>query len=255
LSAESVQLKGWQVTAALAHSESDLARENEALSEKISIRNLNFFYGRSQALKNITLNLYEKKATAVIGPSGCGKSTLLRVHNRMYDLYPGQRATGEVLLDGENILSPTVDVNVLRSRIGMVFQRPTPFAMSIYENIAFGIRLYERLSRSELDSRVELALRNAALWDEVKDNLKASGESLSGGQQQRLCIARTLSVKPEVILVDEPCSALDPISTAKIEALIDKLKAHGVSHQRSYASVAAHGTTCARSTKTGAAKL
>ncbi len=211
--------------AGLAHSDSDLTRESEALSQKIAIRNLNFFYGSSQALKNITLALYAKKATAVIGPSGCGKSTLLRVLNRMYDLYPGQRATGEVLLDGENILSPTIDVNVQRSRIGMVFQRPTPFPMSIYENIAFGLRLYQRLSRSELDGRVELALRNAALWDEVKDNLRASGESLSGGQQQRLCIARTLAVKPEVILFDEPCSALDPISTAKIEALIDELKA------------------------------
>jgi phosphate transport system ATP-binding protein len=209
----------------LGHSESDLAREDEPLSEKISIRNLNFFYGTSQALKNITLSLYERNVTAVIGPSGCGKSTLLRVLNRMYDLYPGQRASGEALLDGENILSPTIDVNLLRSRIGMVFQRPTPFPMSIYENIAFGIRLYERLPRSELDGRVELALRGAALWNEVKDNLKASGESLSGGQQQRLCIARTLALRPEVILFDEPCSALDPISTAKIEELIDQLKA------------------------------
>ena len=165
-----------------------------------------------------------QKATAVIGPSGCGKSTLLRALNRMYDLYPGQRATGEVFLDGESILSPNVDVNLLRSRIGMVFQRPTPFPMSIYENIAFGIRLYERLPRSELDGRVELALRRAALWDEVKEKLNASGQSLSGGQQQRLCIARTLAVKPEVILFDEPCSALDPISTAKIEELIDELK-------------------------------
>ena len=210
--------------AELAHSESSLAGP-ELLSGKISIRNLDFFYGKSQALKNITLTLYQKRATAIIGPSGCGKSTLLRVLNRMYDLYPDQRATGEILLDGENILSPTTDINVLRSRIGMVFQRPTPFPMSIYENIAFGIRLYERLPRSALDNRVELALRSTALWDEVKDNLKASGESLSGGQQQRLCIARTLAVKPEVILLDEPCSALDPISTAKIEQLIDDLKA------------------------------
>ena len=200
------------------------APDTELLSEKISIRNLDFFYDGSQALKNIGLSLYAKKATAVIGPSGCGKSTLLRVLNRMYDLYPGQRATGEVLLDGENILSPKVDVNLLRSRVGMVFQKPTPFPMSIYENIAFGIRLYERLPRSELGGRVELALRRAALWDEVKEKLSASGQSLSGGQQQRLCIARTLAVKPEVILFDEPCSALDPISTAKIEELIDELK-------------------------------
>ena len=200
------------------------APDTELLSEKISIRNLDFFYDGSQALKNISLPLYARKATAVIGPSGCGKSTLLRVLNRMYDLYPGQRATGEVLLDGENILSPKVDVNLLRSRVGMVFQKPTPFPMSIYENIAFGIRLYERLPRSELDGRVELALRRAALWDEVKDNLSANGESLSGGQQQRLCIARTVAVEPEVILFDEPCSALDPISTAKIEELIDELK-------------------------------
>jgi len=224
LSAQPVHLKDAPIAAELAHSESSSAR-HEPLSVKISIRNLDFFYGKSQALKNITLALYQKKATAIIGPSGCGKSTLLRVLNRMYDLYPGQRATGEILLDGENILSPTMDINVLRARVGMVFQRPTPFPMSIYENIAFGIRLYERLPRSALDNRVELALRSAALWDEVKDNLKASGESLSGGQQQRLCIARTLAVKPEVILFDEPCSALDPISTAKIEQLIDELKA------------------------------
>jgi phosphate transport system ATP-binding protein len=200
------------------------APDTELLSEKISIRNLDFYYDGSQVLKNIDLSLYAKKATAVIGPSGCGKSTLLRVLNRMYDLYPGQRATGEVLLDAENILSPKVDINLLRSRVGMVFQKPTPFPMSIYENIAFGIRLYERLPRSELDGRVEIALRRAALWDEVKEKLSASGESLSGGQQQRLCIARTLAVKPEVILFDEPCSALDPISTAKIEELIDELK-------------------------------
>ena len=224
LSAQPVHLKDAPIAAELAHSESSSAR-HEPLSVKISIRNLDFFYGKSQALKNITLALYQKKATAIIGPSGCGKSTLLRVLNRMYDLYTGQRATGEILLDGENILSPTMDINVLRARVGMVFQRPTPFPMSIYENIAFGIRLYERLPRSALDNRVELTLRSAALWDEVKDNLKASGESLSGGQQQRLCIARTLAVKPEVILFDEPCSALDPISTAKIEQLIDELKA------------------------------
>ena len=200
------------------------AVDTKGLPEKVSIRNLDFFYGASKALKNITLPLYGNKATAFIGPSGCGKSTLLRVLNRMYDLYPNQRATGEVSFDGEDVLSPKQDLNLLRSRIGMVFQKPTPFPMSIYENIAFGVRLYEKLSRSELSSRVESALRRAALWDEVKDKLAANGLSLSGGQQQRLCIARTVAVKPEVILFDEPCSALDPISTAKIEELIDELK-------------------------------
>jgi phosphate transport system ATP-binding protein len=192
--------------------------------EKISLRNLEFFYGDSRALKGINLPLYANRATAFIGPSGCGKSTLLRVLNRMYDLYPGQRATGEVLLDGENLLSPKQDINLLRARVGMVFQKPTPFPMSIYENIAFGIRLYENLPRAEIDNRVERALRRAALWDEVKDKLDATGLDLSGGQQQRLCIARTVAVQPEVILFDEPCSALDPISTAKIEELIDELK-------------------------------
>jgi len=198
--------------------------ETAGLPEKVSIRNLNFFYGDSRALKDISLSLYANKATAFIGPSGCGKSTLLRVLNRMYDLYPGQRATGDVLFDGENLLSPSQDLNLLRARIGMVFQKPTPFPMTIYENIAFGIRLYERLSRAELDERVETALKRAALWNEVKDKLDANGLSLSGGQQQRLCIARTVAVKPEMILFDEPCSALDPISTAKIEELIDELK-------------------------------
>jgi phosphate transport system ATP-binding protein len=198
--------------------------ETAGLPEKVSIRNLNFFYGDSRALKDISLSLYANKATAFIGPSGCGKSTLLRVLNRMYDLYPGQRATGDVLFDGENLLSSSQDLNLLRARIGMVFQKPTPFPMSIYENIAFGIRLYERLSRAELDERVETALKRAALWNEVKDKLDANGLSLSGGQQQRLCIARTVAVKPEMILFDEPCSALDPISTAKIEELIDELK-------------------------------
>jgi phosphate transport system ATP-binding protein len=198
--------------------------ETDGLAEKVSIRNLEFFYGDSRALKGITLSLYANKATAFIGPSGCGKSTLLRVLNRMYDLYPGQRATGEVLLDGDNLLRADQDINLLRARIGMVFQKPTPFPMSIYENVAFGIRLYETLPRAELDARVETALRRAALWDEVKDKLSANGQSLSGGQQQRLCIARTVAVKPEVILLDEPCSALDPISTAKIEELIDELK-------------------------------
>jgi phosphate transport system ATP-binding protein len=194
------------------------------LAEKVSIKNLEFFYGDSRALKGISLPLYANKTTAFIGPSGCGKSTLLRVLNRMYDLYPGQRATGEVLFDGDNLLDASQDINLLRARIGMVFQKPTPFPMSIYENIAFGIRLYEKLPRADIDARVETALRRAALWDEVKDKLNANGLSLSGGQQQRLCIARTVAVKPEVILFDEPCSALDPISTAKIEELIDELK-------------------------------
>jgi phosphate transport system ATP-binding protein len=196
------------------------------LREKIAIRGLNFYYGQTKALKNITLPLYENRATAFIGPSGCGKSTLLRVLNRMYDLYPGQRAEGQVLFDGANILEPNLDVNLLRARVGMVFQKPTPFPMTIYENIAFGIRLYEKLPKSELDGRVEQALQRGALWNEVRDKLNASGLSLSGGQQQRLCIARTVAVRPEVILFDEPCSALDPISTAKIEGLIDELKAH-----------------------------
>jgi len=198
--------------------------DRAGLAEKVTIRDLDFFYGNSRALKSISLPLYENRVTAFIGPSGCGKSTLLRVLNRMYDLYPNQRATGQVMLDGTNILSAKQDLNLLRARIGMVFQKPTPFPMSIYENIAFGIRLYERLSKSELDGRVETSLQRAALWDEVKDKLGANGQSLSGGQQQRLCIARTVAVRPEVILFDEPCSALDPISTAKIEELIDELK-------------------------------
>ncbi|MCO5132115.1 MAG: phosphate ABC transporter ATP-binding protein PstB [Xanthobacteraceae bacterium] len=194
------------------------------LRDKVAIRDLEFFYGQSKALNGITLPLYENKVTAFIGPSGCGKSTLLRVLNRMYDLYPNQRAEGQVRFDGMNIVDPGVDLNLLRARIGMVFQKPTPFPMSIYENIAFGIRLYEKLGKRELDARVEQSLRRAALWDEVKDKLNASGLGLSGGQQQRLCIARTVAVRPEVILFDEPCSALDPISTAKIEELIDELK-------------------------------
>ncbi len=197
--------------------------DRSGLAEKITIRNLDFFYGEAKALKSISLPLYEHKVTAFIGPSGCGKSTLLRVLNRMYDLYPNQRATGDVILEGTNILSPRQDLNLLRARIGMVFQKPTPFPMTIYENVAFGIRLYERLPKSELDGRVETSLRRAALWDEVKDKLAANGQSLSGGQQQRLCIARTVAVRPEIILFDEPCSALDPISTAKIEELIDEL--------------------------------
>jgi len=197
--------------------------ERAGLAEKVTIRDLDFYYGDFRALKSVTLPLYEHKVTAFIGPSGCGKSTLLRVLNRMYDLYPNQRATGDVIFDGGNILSSKQDLNLLRARIGMVFQKPTPFPMSIYENIAFGIRLYERLPKSELDGRVETSLRRAALWEEVKDKLSANGQSLSGGQQQRLCIARTVAVRPEVILFDEPCSALDPISTAKIEELIDEL--------------------------------
>jgi phosphate transport system ATP-binding protein len=191
---------------------------------KILIRNLNFYYGDNQALKSINVPLYDRKVTAFIGPSGCGKSTLLRILNRIYSLYPHQRAEGDVLLDGSNILDPGQDLNLLRARIGMVFQKPTPFPMSIYENIAFGVRLFEKLPRAEIDERVQSALRRAAIWEEVKDKLQANGLSLSGGQQQRLCIARTVALKPEVILLDEPCSALDPISTAKIEELIDELK-------------------------------
>ncbi|MBN9555127.1 MAG: phosphate ABC transporter ATP-binding protein PstB [Alphaproteobacteria bacterium] len=191
---------------------------------KIDIRDLSFFYGASKSLKNITLPLYDRKVTAFIGPSGCGKSTLLRAINRIYELYPNQRAEGTITLDGEDILQVR-DLNLLRARIGMVFQKPTPFPMSIYDNVAFGIKLYERLPRSEMDGRVEDALTRAALWGEVKDKLGASGLSLSGGQQQRLCIARTVATRPEVILLDEPCSALDPISTAKIEELIDELSA------------------------------
>jgi phosphate transport system ATP-binding protein len=198
--------------------------DTSGLLDKIAVENLNFYYGDSRALKNISLRFYRNKVTAIVGPSGCGKSTLLRILNRIYDIYPRQRAEGEVLLDGEDILGEKQDVNLLRARIGMVFQKPTPFPMTIYENIAFGIRLYERLARGELDRRVEDALRRAALWEEVKDKLNANGLSLSGGQQQRLCIARTIAVRPEVILLDEPCSALDPISTAKIEELIDELK-------------------------------
>jgi phosphate transport system ATP-binding protein len=196
----------------------------EGLTAKVSVRDLDFFYGDNRALKNINVSLYHGRVTAFIGPSGCGKSTLLRVLNRMYDLYPNQRASGQVTMDNTDILSPSQDINLLRAKVGMVFQKPTPFPMTIYENIAFGIRLYERLSKSELDDRVKHCLERAALWDEVKDKMNANGLSLSGGQQQRLCIARTVAVRPEVILFDEPCSALDPISTAKIEELIDELK-------------------------------
>jgi phosphate transport system ATP-binding protein len=192
---------------------------------KIEVKNLNFYYGQSKALKDITLSLPERSVTAFIGPSGCGKSTLLRVFNRIYELYPRQTAEGQVLLDGQNVLDRSQDLNLLRTKIGMVFQKPTPFPMSIYENIAFGVRLYEKIGKAEMDGRVEQALKRAALWNEVKDKLNASGLSLSGGQQQRLCIARTVAVKPEVILLDEPASALDPLSTAKIEELIDELQA------------------------------
>jgi phosphate transport system ATP-binding protein len=190
---------------------------------KVAINKLSFYYGTTQALKNISLPLYRNKVTAFIGPSGCGKSTLLRVMNRIYEIYPNQRAEGEVLLDGEDILSRKQDLNLLRAKVGMVFQKPTPFPMTIFDNISFGIALYEKLSRSELEGRVEHALRRAALWEEVKDKLHQSGTSLSGGQQQRLCIARSVATKPELILLDEPCSALDPISTAKIEELIYEL--------------------------------
>jgi phosphate transport system ATP-binding protein len=191
---------------------------------RISINNLDFFYGDHRALKTIKLDLPERQVTGMIGPSGCGKSTLLRVLNRMYDLYPGQRAAGEVMMDGENIIDPKVDLNALRARIGMVFQKPTPFPMTIFDNIAFGVKLHERLSKSAMEERVEWSLTRAALWGEVKDRLQTSAMGLSGGQQQRLCIARTIAVRPDVILLDEPTSALDPISTLKIEELIDELK-------------------------------
>jgi phosphate transport system ATP-binding protein len=192
--------------------------------EKLLIRGLSFYYGESKALNSIDLRLHERQVSALIGPSGCGKSTLLRILNRIYALYPNQRAEGEVLLDGEDILRPDQDPNFLRAKVGMVFQKPTPFPMSIYENIAFGVRLYEKVSRSEMNDRVECALTKAVLWEEAKDRLNTSALGLSGGQQQRLCIARTIAVKPEVILLDEPTSALDPISTAKVEDLIDELK-------------------------------
>ncbi len=191
---------------------------------RIAIRNLNFYYGANQVLKNNNLDLPNCQVTGMIGPSGSGKTTLLRVLNRMYDLYPGQRATGEVMMDGENIIEPNVNLNALRAKVGMVFQKPTPFPMSIYENIAFGVRLHEKLSKSQMDERLEWSLRRGALWDEVKDRLNTSALGLSGGQQQRLCIARTIAVRPQVILFDEPTSALDPISTLKIEELIDELK-------------------------------
>ena len=199
-------------------------RANSEFMPKLSVRNLNFYYGSFHALKSITLDVPEKKVTAFIGPSGCGKSTLLRTFNRMYSLYPEQRAEGEIIMDGENLVTSKQDVSLIRARIGMVFQKATPFPMSIYDNIAFGVRLFEKLSRGQTDERVEWALKRAALWEEVRDKLDQSGNSLSGGQQQRLCIARSIAIRPEVILLDEPCSALDPISTAKVEELINELK-------------------------------
>jgi phosphate transport system ATP-binding protein len=199
--------------------------EVEPAKVKVDVKNLDFFYGKTPALKGVSIPFARNKATALIGPSGCGKSTLLRTLNRMYALYPGQRAEGEVLLDGDNILSPGVDLARLRARVGMVFQKPTPFPMSVYDNVAFGVRLYENLSRPDMDARVEEALSRAALWNEVKDNLRGPGLGLSGGQQQRLCVARAIAVRPEVLLLDEPTSALDPISSAKLEETVTQLKA------------------------------
>lgn len=196
----------------------------KAENTKIEVNDLNFYYGDFQAIKNVNMSIKENKVTAFIGPSGCGKSTLLRTFNRMYELYPGQRAEGQILLDGEDLLSSRLDISLIRAKVGMVFQKPTPFPMSIYDNIAFGVRLFEKLSKGEMDERVEWALTKAALWDEVKDKLRQSGNGLSGGQQQRLCIARGVAIKPEVLLLDEPTSALDPISTAKVEELISELK-------------------------------
>jgi phosphate transport system ATP-binding protein len=202
----------------------DKPRLRETPTPKVVLKDLRFYYRAFEAVKGVNLELHDKRVTAFIGPSGCGKSTVLRCLNRMYQLYPDQRATGEILIDGQNILDPGQDLNLLRARVGMVFQKPTPFPMSIYDNIAFGVRLYEKLPAQDLDERVEGALRRAALWDEVKDKLKQSGLSLSGGQQQRLCIARAIAVKPEVVLLDEPCSALDPLSTQRIEELVAELK-------------------------------
>ncbi len=191
---------------------------------KLEVKDLNFYYGKFHAIKGVNMSISENKVTAFIGPSGCGKSTLLRTFNRMYELYPGQRAEGQILLDNQDVLTSKTDISLIRAKIGMVFQKPTPFPMSIYDNIAFGVRLFEKLSKAEMDERVEWALSKAALWNEVKDKLGQSGNGLSGGQQQRLCIARGVAIKPEVLLLDEPCSALDPISTAKIEELISELK-------------------------------
>ena len=201
-----------------------MSEELQITNPKLKVNGLNFYYGKYQAIKNVSMDIPANKVTAFIGPSGCGKSTLLRTFNRLYELYPDQRAEGEIRLDGNNILDTKQDVTLLRAKVGMVFQKPTPFPMSIYDNIAFGVRLYEGLRRGEMDDRVEWALTKAALWKEVKDKLNQSGNSLSGGQQQRLCIARGIAIKPEVLLLDEPCSALDPISTAHIEELVDELK-------------------------------
>lgn len=202
-----------------------MSRINNANGSKVQVRDLNFYYGKFHALKNISLDIARNQVTAFIGPSGCGKSTLLRCFNKMYQLYPEQHAEGEILLDGDNILTDKRDVSLLRARVGMVFQKPTPFPMSIYDNIAFGVRLFEKLSRSEMEERVQWSLTKAALWNETKDKLHQSGYSLSGGQQQRLCIARGIAIRPDVLLLDEPCSALDPISTGRIEELISELKA------------------------------
>ncbi len=201
-----------------------MIKVNDMAEGKIQVRDLNFYYGKFHALKNISLNIAENKVTAFIGPSGCGKSTLLRTFNKMFELYTEQYAEGKILLDGTNILTDEQDIALLRARVGMVFQKPTPFPMSIYDNIAFGVRLFEKLSRAEMDERVQWALTKAALWDETKDKLLHSGYSLSGGQQQRLCIARGIAIRPEILLLDEPCSALDPISTGRIEELISELK-------------------------------
>jgi phosphate transport system ATP-binding protein len=226
MSSQSSSLRGplYGAVAALRPGSRRAPTQDPARAPKVEIRDLRFFYKDFEALKGIDLPLHDKCVTAFIGPSGCGKSTLLRVLNRIYELYPGQRATGEVMIDGRNILDPGQDVNLLRAKVGMVFQKPTPFPMSIYDNIAFGLRLYHDLPRSEMDGRVESALRRAALWDEVRGKLQQSGLSLSGGQQQRLCIARAIALEPEVLLLDEPASALDPISTARIEELICELK-------------------------------
>ncbi|AWH88837.1 phosphate ABC transporter ATP-binding protein PstB [Limnobaculum parvum] len=202
----------------------NLMSDDNSTDSKIQVRDLNFYYGKFHALKNISLDIAKNQVTAFIGPSGCGKSTLLRTFNKMYQLYPEQHATGQILLDGQNILEDNQDVALLRAKVGMVFQKPTPFPMSIYDNIAFGVRLFERLPRAEMDERVQWALTKAALWDETKNKLNQSGYSLSGGQQQRLCIARGIAIRPEVLLLDEPCSALDPISTGRIEELISELK-------------------------------
>lgn len=201
-----------------------MSAELQITNPKLKVNDLNFYYGQFQAIKQVSMDISANQVTAFIGPSGCGKSTLLRTFNRLYELYPGQRAEGEIRLDGDNILDRKQDLTLLRAKVGMVFQKPTPFPMSIYDNIAFGVRLYEDLSRGEMDDRVEWALTKAALWNEVKDKLNQSGNSLSGGQQQRLCIARGIAIKPEVLLLDEPCSALDPISTAHIEELVNELK-------------------------------